>query len=1006
MAIITGTAGNDALNGTPDSDTIDGVGGDDVINGAGGDDELEGGADRDQINGGDGFDILHGQGGDDRLDDGTGPGEMHGGDGDDFLQVSSFFTAGVAKLADGGPGDDSFNISIADPTQVEVVGGTGADAVFFSNLWGTAEIGLGSDSDSDTITFFHPLFYENGAQSIYFDSITVSDFAGGAAGDLINWDNFLGTSLTGWDQSANPFSTGHLELVQSGADTLVRLDIDGGGDAYQTLLRLEDVAKNTLTAANFDGYDPGGAQAAGGTFEGGIGDDIIFGTIGDDVAHGHANHDQFIGDGGSDEFYGGDGNDTMFGQVGNDYFEGGADGDFAQAGPGADHLVGGAGDDVLSGEHGDDLIEGGDGDDRLIGGRGLDQLAGGAGNDLLEKNEGGGGTLDGGDDDDTILADAFTSAPLALLGGDGDDVISVAPATANIPETHVTADGGAGDDRIEIRSSNAPMQVYGGSGQDVVAIDGGPFNYFFGALFLKDFVAGLWGELFDFTSFLTDNLVGWNGTSNPFAAGYLRLVQSGGTTLLEVDADAAGAASFFFALARFENVATGDLSTENLGFSPIPVRTGTAKDDHIIGTAAGERIDGLASGDTLRGAGGADLLVGGGGDDLVDGGAGIDRHYGGTGHDIYEVDQTGDKVFEREQEGIDLVRSLAGFTLPDHVENLTLTGAGAIDGTGNALANAITGNGAVNLLIGGAGDDMLNGGGGADEMRGGADDDVYIVNAGADQVVELSGQGNDTVRSSAASYVLSANVETLVLTGGADLDGIGNALANILTGNTGNNRLDGGAGADAMAGGAGHDTYVVNNVADQVVEGGSSGNDSVESAVGFRLPTHVEKLILTGTLGYDGRGNSGANTITGNAGGNLLAGGGGNDVIDGGAGDDRLIGGAGQDELEGGAGDDRFYFNVAPGAADADGIVDFIDVDDAFYLLRSEFAGSGPNGMLAASAFHQGAAAADAGDRILYDAATGNLFYDSDGTGAAAALLFASVAPGTALTHADFVIYG
>jgi Ca2+-binding RTX toxin-like protein len=70
------------------------------------------------------------------------------------------------------------------------------------------------------------------------------------------------------------------------------------------------------------------------------------------------------------------------------------------------------------------------------------------------------------------------------------------------------------------------------------------------------------------------------------------------------------------------------------------------------------------------------------------------------------------------------------------------------------------------------------------------------------------------------------------------------------------------------------------------------------------------------------------------------------------------------------------------------------------------FTRAGASGTLSPSAFHQGANAADAGDRILYDAATGNIFYDGDGSGAAAALLFATVDPGTPLTHADFVIYG
>jgi len=343
-----------------------------------------------------------------------------------------------------------------------------------------------------------------------------------------------------------------------------------------------------------------------------------------------------------------------------------------------------------------------------------------------------------------------------------------------------------------------------------------------------------------------------------------------------------------------------------------------------------------------------------------------------------------------------------GLVSPDH----RVEGTEGENGLGgSAVEDLIYGLGGNDLIYAGEGNDRIDGGAGADLMEGAAGDDLYIVDNARDRIVEIAGGGIDTARSS-VDYALSEEVEHLILTGGGNIRGTGNALANTITGNNGNNRLDGRAGADAMAGGKGHDTYVVDHVADQVVEGGSSGNDAVESSVSYRLPVHFEKLTLTGNLGYDGRGNAGANTITGNSGGNLLSGGSGNDVIDGGAGNDDLLGSLGADRLNGGGGDDRFFFNTAPDAANADRILDFSPADDAFYLLRSVFTGTGPNGTLAVSAFHQGSAAADAGDRILYDAASGNIFYDRDGTGAAAAILFATVTPGTALTHADFIIYG
>ncbi|MFN6222184.1 MAG: bluetail domain-containing putative surface protein, partial [Dolichospermum sp.] len=225
---------------------------------------------------------------------------------------------------------------------------------------------------------------------------------------------------------------------------------------------------------------------------------------------------------------------------------------------------------------------------------------------------------------------------------------------------------------------------------------------------------------------------------------------------------------------------------------------GTNGNDNLIGTSGNDTINGLLGNDSLNGGGGNDSLNGGAGNDTLDGGAGTDTLVGGIGDDIYVVDSTTDTITENVNAGTDTIQSSVTYTiLAANVENLTLTGTAAINGTGNALNNVITGNSANNTLDGGLGNDAL---------IGGLGNDIYIVDSTTDTVTENVNAGTDTIQSTVTYTITAANVENLTLTGTAAINGTGSTGNNVITGNGANNTLDGGAGNDILTGGLGKDT--------------------------------------------------------------------------------------------------------------------------------------------------------------------------------------------------------
>jgi Ca2+-binding RTX toxin-like protein len=297
--------------------------------------------------------------------------------------------------------------------------------------------------------------------------------------------------------------------------------------------------------------------------------------------------------------------------------------------------------------------------------------------------------------------------------------------------------------------------------------------------------------------------------------------------------------------------------------------------DYTLGTNVENLI--LTGNANLNGTGNAvsNRMTGNDGDNVLDGGLGADTLIGGLGNDTYIVDNLGDTVTETSTllSEIDTVRSSVDWTLGANLENLVLTG-NAVNGTGNALNNTLTGNATANTLDGGAG---------ADTMIGGDGVDTYYVDNVGDVVIETDASltALDRVFSS-INYTLGANVENLILTGNANLNGTGNSVSNRITGNAGNNTLDGGMGVDTMIGGAGDDTYIVDNMNDVVTEQVGEGHDLVRTSFSYTLGANIEDLTMTGDDN---------STLTGNALDNVIRGNSGINYIDGGLGADTMIGG-------------------------------------------------------------------------------------------------------------------
>ena len=422
-----------------------------------------------------------------------------------------------------------------------------------------------------------------------------------------------------------------------------------------------------------------------------------------------------------------------------------------------------------------------------------------------------------------------------------------------------------------------------------------------------------------------------------------------------------------------------------------------AGSDSLIGSNFNDRLMSYAGSDVVRGNAGDDRLEGGSGDDWLIGGPGRDTMIGGIGNDWYTVDRQEDVVIEEAGQGAAdrVLSSATTYHLGSgEIEILQLADQFSAD------AQNLTGNTHGQTIVGNAGANIIDGGGSTadqpDVMIGLDGNDWYFVRRTGDQVVEAAGGGQDRVFVHAASWTLrpGSEVELVTTDMHADTDPqnlTGNELANHIWGNDGSNTLDGAGGADRLVGLAGNDRFIVDNLGDMITEAVDGGSDRVLVSASYNLNNGASVELITttndnNTQAMNIRGNDFANVIYGNAGQNILSGLEGNDILFG-------LGGR-----------DYFLFERALNATtNADHVRDFEPIDDSIWLSRGVFS-SLPAGSLPETAFRVGSGASTPDHRIIYESASGRLFFDHDGVGGASQVLFATLTTHPTIDASDFLV--
>jgi trimeric autotransporter adhesin len=926
----TGNAADNTLIGNTANNILTGDGGNDILNGIGGIDTLIGGNGNDiyivdtitdtiteAANGGNdivessvtfslsnltnvenltltGTTAINGTGNaeDNNLIGNTANNILNGGNGKDILN--------------GGNGNDTYIVDTITDTITEAAN-EGTDIVESSVTFSLVNL---NNVENLTLTSISGINGTgNAGNNILIGNAGNNILTGDSGNDILNGGGGIDTLIGGLDND--------IYIVDTTTDIITEA-ANGGTDAIQSSVTFSIAALGNIENLTLTGS--AAINATGNTgnnnLTGNAGNNTLDGTSGIDTLAGGNGNDTYIVDSITDtitELANG-GNDTVqssvvFSLTSLDNLE-----NITLTGNTAISATGNSGNNTLIGNIINNTLNGGDGNDILNGDGGIDTLVGGVGNDIY-------------------IVDTTTDTITEATSGGTDTIqssvtfsIAALSNIENLTLTGTAAINATGNTGNNILIGNiAANTLTGGDGNDILNGDGGIDTLVGGVgndIYIVDTITDTITEATSggtdtIQSSVTFSIAALNNIENLTLTGTAAINATGNTgnniligntsnnTLTGgggIDTLAGGNGSDTYIVDSTTDI-VNELVSEGIDLvqssATFSLSTFTYVENLTLTGTTAISGTGNAANNILTGNTGNNTLTGGNGNDILNGDGGIDILVGGLDNDVYIVDTTTDTITELANEGIDLIQSSATFSLVTltNIENLTLTGTTAINGTGNLGNNIIIGNIAANTLTGGDGNDTLNGAGGVDILVGGLNNDVYIVDTITDTITELANQGIDTVESSITfSLTTLTNVENITLTGAA-INATGDGGNNILTGNTSNNTLAGGDGIDTLVGANGNDTYIVDTITDIITEVANQGTDTVQSSVTFSLlpHIHIEHLTLTGITAISGTGNAANNILTGNTGNNTLTGGGGNDTLNGAGGVDILVGGLNND---------------------------------------------------------------------------------------------------------------